>query len=421
MKNGYLGHLDEGQAKKLAAFSKIFESGEDLLAKSYPNHMTSWAREALLLRFLRARKWNLAEAEKMLRSNLEYRMTCDVPALSSISKLGEVFGNPDVKLEDIAQFYPHATIGFDIQGRPVTYKLWGTFEVWNLKKMTTLDNLIRFHIWEQEHLFDQMLEWSTERGYHCETITAIIDIKGMRLRQITKDFLYLVKHMANVDQNHYPERMGCTYIINCPSMFSMVWKGIVPWLDKNTAAKIKILASEKDWKPVLHEHIGIDQLPPLYGGLNTAVDPRETAEFFGVDPAMVQTDLRSGGNSDVGIGVSGPSVYDIFDTSAVNLSDPIPINSNDDTGSRDGASSTHDSDYHSARHANSIDLENQMEAIDEGGNKKEAGYCRVMCGNIPCLRPCYTRSGEVRVCEGGARGAKRRSAANTLATRFARR
>ena len=107
MKKGYLGHLDEDQAKKLAGFRELFESGEDLLAKSYPNHMTPWAKEALLLRFLRARKWNLADAEKMLRTNLEYRMTNNVPALSSMSTLGEVLGNPDVKLEDLAQFYPH--------------------------------------------------------------------------------------------------------------------------------------------------------------------------------------------------------------------------------------------------------------------------------------------------------------------------
>lgn len=199
--------MSEVQKRKLESFGSLFSSGEDLLAKAYPSIMTKpWARQALLLRFLRARKWNPADAEKMLRSDLEYRISNDVPALSAMATVGDIFGNPDVKLESLAQLYPHATIGFDVQGRPVTYKLWGTFEVWNLKKMTTLDNLTRFHVWEQEHLFNEMLEWTAERGYMCETITAVIDIKGMRLRQITKDFLYLVKKMANVDQNHYPER-----------------------------------------------------------------------------------------------------------------------------------------------------------------------------------------------------------------------
>jgi len=93
-------------------------------------------------------------------------------------------------------------------------------------------------------------------------MVAIIDIKGMRLKQITKDFLFLMKNMAGVDQSHYPERMGATYIINCPSMFSIVWRGIAPWINKDTAAKIKILASEKEWRPVLENDIGLDQVSP---------------------------------------------------------------------------------------------------------------------------------------------------------------
>ena len=179
-------------------------------------------------------------------------------------------------------------------------------------------------------------------------------------------------------------------------MFSMVWKGIAPWLDKNTVAKIKILASEKEWKPVLHEEIGIDQLPPLYGGLNTAVAP-EMAQFFGIDPSKIQYDLRaSGGNVGVGSGGDGSSLYDIFDQSPVDLPEPI-LMSDKDGASVDGGSSTRDSDYHSARHANSIDLENQVEHGGSEEKEKHTGCCRIFCGKVPCLRPCYTRAGDSRL------------------------
>ena len=86
----------------------------------------------------------------MLRANIEYRLTNDINALAKLETISEVFDNYDIDYSDVAKYYPHSTIGFDTQGRPVTYKLWGTFEVWNLKKMTSLDNLVKFHVWEQE-------------------------------------------------------------------------------------------------------------------------------------------------------------------------------------------------------------------------------------------------------------------------------
>ncbi|GMH92118.1 hypothetical protein TL16_g12251 [Triparma laevis f. inornata] len=388
---GYLGHLNPSQKSTLSSFKSLFQStptSPSAFSKAYPS-VSGCKRDSIFLRFLRARKFSIPDAEKMLRANIEYRLTNEVNALAGLESISEVFDNYDINYEDVAKYYPHSTIGFDTQGRPVTYKLWGNFEVWNLKKMTSLDNLVRFHVWEQERLFEDMVRWSEERGYHCETITAVIDIKGMRLRQITKDFLYLLKHMAAVDQNHYPERMGTTYIINCPSMFSMVWKGIVPWLDKNTAAKIKILASEKEWKPVLHESVGINQLPPIYHGLNTDVHP-VMAKFFGVDPSKIQSDLRAPGTPRSGsFQATERSVYDIFDNSPVNLPDPIPQTDN---------SSTNGSDFHSARNADSIDLENpnplKEAAAEESIPTPGGSWC---WGKIPCLRPCYTREGKSRL------------------------
>ncbi|GMI15759.1 hypothetical protein TrVE_jg6160 [Triparma verrucosa] len=389
---GYLGHLNPSQSSALESFSAIFApkpGSPSLFDKAFPD-ASGWQRTSVFLRFLRARKFSIPDAEKMLRANIEYRLTNDINALAKLETISEVFDNYDIDYSDVAKYYPHSTIGFDTQGRPVTYKLWGTFEVWNLKKMTSLDNLVKFHVWEQERLFEDMVRWSKVRGYHCETITAVIDIKGMRLRQITKDFLYLLKHMAAVDQNHYPERMGTTYIINCPSMFSMVWKGIVPWLDKNTAAKIKILASEKEWKPVLHESIGIDQLPPIYQGLNTAVNP-VMAEFFGVDPSKIQSDLRSSDLRSGTFQAGDRSMYDIFDNSPpANLPEPIVLDNSSASGS----------DFHSARNADSIDLENPNPVTPthrQMGYETPAPGGWRCCGRIPCFRPCYTKEGKSRL------------------------
>jgi len=388
LKKGYLCSLNEKQKATLAEFQKLFpvNSPTSELVKAYPTCYLDWHYDAVLLRFLRARKFVIKDAEKMLKANIKYRIEHAVPGLLAMKDIAEVLDNPDVTYSDLAQYYPHGRIGFDKSGRPVTYKLWGNFQVWNLKKLCPLDNLTKFHVWEQEHLFKEMLHWSSERNYNCETITAVIDIKGMKLKQITRDFLYLIKAMANVDQNHYPERMGCTYIINCPSMFSFVWKGIVPWLDKNTAAKIKILASEKEWRPVMEQDIGLDMLPPLYGGTQTSIEPACMASFYGIEKI---DEVSGNGDERTSFGSGAYDIYR-FDSSI----DYDPEEGADATAESDKASS----DFHSARGGSMEDgdIESSGGVISPREEGKSTPYSRC-CKKLMCLRPCFTASGDLHL------------------------
>ena len=63
-----------------------------------------------------------------------------------------------------------------------------------------------------------------------ETITGVIDVKDMKLSQITHDFLTLTKLLAEIDQKQYPETLGRIFIINVPSVFPFVWRMVRPWL-----------------------------------------------------------------------------------------------------------------------------------------------------------------------------------------------
>ena len=86
--------------------------------------------------------------------------------------------------------------------------------------------------------------------------TAVMDLEGMRLGQVTSDFITLVKSMAQVDQARYPETMGRVFIINTPSAFPMVWRMIKPFLDPVVASKIGIYGSRREWEPVFLDVIG---------------------------------------------------------------------------------------------------------------------------------------------------------------------
>ncbi len=132
------------------------------------------------------------------------------------------------------------------------------------------------------------MDQSKKHGLIVETMTAVIDVKDMKLSLVTRDFLSLVKRIAQIDQQQYPETLGKIFIINTPSAFPYVWRVVKPFLDPAVAAKIFILSSRNDWYPVFLDQIGEENLPINYGGkvdeLNDDVYPyaEAKAKFFSV-------------------------------------------------------------------------------------------------------------------------------------------
>ena len=53
----------------------------------------------------------------------------------------------------------------------------------------SLDNVLRYHIWEQEACIKLCTLQSQRSGMIVETITGVLDVKDMTLGQINRDFL----------------------------------------------------------------------------------------------------------------------------------------------------------------------------------------------------------------------------------------
>lgn len=104
---------------------------------------------------------------------------------------------------------------YDKTGRPVLYKQYGKFDAAQLKALSggNFDNILKYHIWEQEMCTRLCLEQSQATSHIVDTFTCIIDVKDMRMFQITRDFLHLTQVIAEVDQQQYPETLG-RYNIN---------------------------------------------------------------------------------------------------------------------------------------------------------------------------------------------------------------
>jgi hypothetical protein len=226
-----------------------------------------------LLRFLRARKFNVRNAFHMIKEDVNWRSEDNRLNLRH-EVAEEVLG---CDLAKMYRYFPTWIQGQDKQMRPVSYRQFGKFEIWNVLKLTSMHKLIRFHAWETEQALRFMHGRSQKVGYNIETFVLVIDASGWSMQLATRDAFTFIKGMATTDSDHYPERLGTMIIINAPSALAWAWSIIQGFLDPVTKAKVRIIGcDQKEWLPVLLEHIDEDQIPKQYGG--TADDlPAEEA------------------------------------------------------------------------------------------------------------------------------------------------
>ncbi|GBC00181.1 hypothetical protein RclHR1_03780010 [Rhizophagus clarus] len=212
--------------------------------------------DACLLRFLRARKFDLVKTKKMFTDCEKWRKDFGVDELVATFDYKE--------RDEVMKYYPRYYHKTDNDGRPIYIEEIGKVDVKALYQITTIDRQIQNLVVEYEKLADIRLPSCSEKyGKLIETSCTILDLKGVSIRSFSNVFGF-VKQASNIGQNYYPERMGKFYIINAPMLFSSVWSLVKPLLDEVTAAKIVILNSK--YQPTLLENIPIENLPVAFGG-----------------------------------------------------------------------------------------------------------------------------------------------------------
>jgi hypothetical protein len=213
--------------------------------------------DAMLLRFLRARKFDLPKAKLMLLEAEEWRVKFGVE---------DIVKNFDFKEKaEVDKYYPCYYHKTDKEGRPVYIEQLGKLDVKALYNITTPERQLQSLVYEYEKfLTDRLPACSKAVGHPVETSCTILDLNGVSLSNFYKVKDYVSK-ASSVGQDRYPETMGKFYIINAPWAFSAVWTVIKPWLDEVTVKKIDILGS--GYKDKLLEQIPKESLPKEFGGV----------------------------------------------------------------------------------------------------------------------------------------------------------
>ncbi|KER27725.1 hypothetical protein T265_05284 [Opisthorchis viverrini] len=220
------------------------------------NHDQSSSRPNLI-RWLRSRNWNEAEAEKMLRAHISWRREHEisdqqVPVLwtgpfrlraptehpKSVDTILSWYRMPEV----IDKYFPGGICGEDKEGRPLFIAPIGRVDPKSFLKATNRLEFLQSRIFQMEHILHVTLPEATARaGKEIDQLTVIMDMQGLGLKHLSPSWLSLVGEAVTVIESNYPEVLGACFVINAPPLFSRLYSFVKPLLSKATQEKVQIL------------------------------------------------------------------------------------------------------------------------------------------------------------------------------------
>lgn len=146
-----------------------------------------WLTRECLLRYLRATKWNVFEAEARLQRTLTWRREYGMEKLT-----------PEyISIEN--ETGKQVIMGYDIHGRPCLYLLPSNQ---NTEKS---DRQIQHLVFMLERVIDLM-------GPNQETLALLVNMNDTKSGQNAT--IGQAKQTLDILQNHYPERLGRALVIN---------------------------------------------------------------------------------------------------------------------------------------------------------------------------------------------------------------
>ena len=213
--------------------------------------------DLFLLRFLRARKFDLEKTMLMFKKFLQWRIDTKVDEISQSYEIENLI--------EIKKLYPHGYHRTDKLGRPVYIELYDKTDVNGLFKVTTEEKMVKYYIKQYERQIKFIFPaCSAVVQRPVEQSCTILDANGIGILSLAGPIKGFVKLASDIGQDYYPEMLGKMTIVNVGFLFRAIWSMVKSFIDAKTQSKISLLKS--NYKEELLKLIDEDKLPSFFGG-----------------------------------------------------------------------------------------------------------------------------------------------------------
>ncbi|KAM5586802.1 hypothetical protein ABKV19_005638 [Rosa sericea] len=224
------------------------------------------ATDVILLKFLRAKEFEVNDAFEMLRNTLKWRKDNNIDSI-----LDENFG------DDLSSISSMGGVGRE--GHPVCYsnfKLLGNEELYN--KVLGTEEKRNMFIRSRVQLIERAIQKLDFKPGGVSSIFMINDLNQMP-GPSKKELRNAIKQVFALHQDNYPELVARNIFLNVPFWYYAFSASALlsPFFTPRTNSKF-VFARPSRVNDVLLKYIALEELPVDYGGLRKENDPDFSSE-----------------------------------------------------------------------------------------------------------------------------------------------
>lgn len=221
------------------------------------SHKGKIPKDEHILRFLRARDFNIDKAREILCQSLTWRKQHQVDYLL------QTWDSPQV----LSDYYAGGWHHHDKDGRPLYVLRLGQMDTKGLVRALGEESLLRHVLSINEEGLRKCEENTKIFGRPISAWTCLVDLEGLNMRHLWRPGVKALLRIIEVVEPNYPETLGRLLIVRAPRVFPVLWTLVSPFIDENTRKKFLIYAGNDYQGPGgLVDYIDKEIIPDFLGG-----------------------------------------------------------------------------------------------------------------------------------------------------------